>query len=215
MLFVQAEALTRNFHLFISFFLNIFFFSLLLVFHIVEGWLHRVCQSLAKVPFVPEPPWRSRITSDGWEGGGKRASKGKSWDSCCLSPGKKDFACWEVAAHSTYGMFLDFQDGNQKSALTRAPGIFQQEGEGVINRKILNSLQIFYSSEVPVTDPVWDFVHEVVVWWWEEKSEWFKYGSRCEKRFKKMVMNQFAKAFLNLLGWFLMINGLIQVGRGT
>lgn len=60
-------------------------------------------------------------------------------------------------------MFLGFQVGNQKSALTQAPGIFQHEGEGVINRKILNSLQIVYSSEVPVTDPMWDFVQEMVV----------------------------------------------------
>lgn len=164
----------------------------------MEEWLHGGCQkwSLAKVPFVPPPPWRSRITSDGWEGEGKRASKGKSWEYCCLSPGKKDFPCWEVAAHSTYGMFLDFQDGNQKSALTWAPGIFQQEGEGVINRKILNSLQIFHSSEVPVTDPVWDFVHEVVVWWWGKKREWFKYGACCEKGLRRWNWISFPESFL-------------------
>jgi len=35
--------------------------------------------------------------------------------------------------------------------------------EEVMNRKILSSLQILCSSEVPVTDTMWDFVREMVV----------------------------------------------------
>lgn len=70
--------------------------------------------------------------------------------------------------NSREGCFWLYSMGIRKLPWPEPPGIFQCEREGVINRKIPSSLQILCSSEVPVTDTMWDFVREMVILWWEK-----------------------------------------------
>lgn len=193
----------------------------------MEGWLHRGCQkwNLAKVPFAPPPPWRSGITSDGWEGAGKWASRGKSWERYCFSLGKKDFS---MLPRGEVTMLMAWAAGRDVSGLPTLESEICLDLSPLVSSSARGKKLLIgkYWALCKYFTPLrwqWQILCGIlcVRWWFcdgekkKKTGELFKYRSRCEKSLRSLSWISFPKpCYPTSLGFF-MINAPSPGWKGT